>query len=743
MHERGDAVVLYGRSDEDALAPYQPFVEMLGEDLAQLVDGGERYRLFEAVASALARLGPLLLVCDDLQWADRPTLLLLRHLARARAPERLLVVGTYRDTELAPDAPLGELIADLRRERVLEEIALAGLDSGETATLLDPLPAETAQRLHALTNGNPLFLEELVRAGDDTAPAGIKEVVRRRMGRLPAPARELLTLAAVAGQTFPTTLLERHFAPEAVADVCDRALAAGLLSETAEPDVLAFAHTLMRRTLYDELSEHRRVRLHLEVAEALAGGLRPDPAELAHHYFRARHVAGPEPAIRHAREAARRAAAALAWEDEALQLERALEADALREPPDPADRAELLLALGQARTRGGHGAARPAFAEAATLARGRDPEQLARAAIGYAGRYYEAGVVDTDLIALLREALDALPLAEGELRPCLLARLAETLHFAGDPAASLQLSEAALAGARALGDPDVLAVALAGRHVALLHVEHVDERLAIGRELLSNADRARDPRREMEGLQTRIFDRLSCGDVRGARQDHERLTALAHELREPLFIHFAVGWAGAFAQIDGRLDEAERLALQSFELRRQLQTRDADSVLAAQLFMIRRAQGRVAELLGAVVDAVERFPALAAWRAGLPLVHAAAGDAAAARRELDRCLEGVDEIPRDFFWLTALTMLSDAAARLRAAGPAERLYALLRPYGTRWLQIGYAASDGPVLRSLGLLAAAAGDRDDAVAHLAEAVAVCDAAGAPAFAARARADLATI
>jgi DNA-binding SARP family transcriptional activator len=761
VHARGDAIVLYGRSDEDALAPYQPFVEMLAhcfadeldEELGRLARRGaphaapaevERFRLFESVAGALARLArhrTLAIVCDDLHWADRPTLQLVRHLARAAQPERLLVVGTYRDVEL--EQPLRDLLADLRREHVYERIDLEGLDAAEARTLLDAFPEDAARRLHELTNGNPLFLEELSRAlaeerlplSDLAVPEGIKEVVLRRVARLPEPAHELLTLAAVAGQTFRPAVLGGE---RATVDVLDRALAAGLLVATEQPERLAFSHALVRQALYEELSETKRVRLHQRVADALQALPRPEPAELAHHCFRARHVAGPEPAIRYAREAADRAAEALAWEDEALHLERALEAETLRAIPDPEDRAELLLALGEARTRGGHAAARPAFAEAATLARGRSPGQLGRAAIGYGGRYYEAGVVDPELIALLREALDAQ--AEAALRPRLLARLAEILHFAGEIEESMALASEAVTLARGLGDDQVLAAALAGRHVSLLHVEHVEARIAILREILALADRAADPRLEMQALHSQIFDLLTLGDVHRARQDLERLGALAGTLRDPLYVHFTVGWSCAFAQIDGRFDEAERLALESFALRQQLETRDAESVLAAQLFMIRRAQGRADELLPAVAGAIDLYPELAAWRAALPLVHIGAGEPERAREELERQVGGLAEIPRDFFWLTALAMLSEACAALTAREPAEKLYSALAPYATRFVQIGYAAGDGPVARSLGLLATAAGDHQRALAHFEHALALCAAAGAPAFVARARTDL---
>jgi hypothetical protein len=247
----------------------------------------------------------------------------------------------------------------------------------------------------------------------------------------------------------------------------------------------------------------------------------------------------------------------------------------------------------------------------------------------------------------------------------------------------------------------------------------------------------------MQALQTRIFDLLTAGELTSARQHVDRLDALARALRQPLFEHFVVGWRCTFAQVDGRLGEAERLATQSYEMRRALGTQDAESVFAAQLFMIRRAQGRLGELLPAVLEAVERHPALAAWRAALPLVHLAAGGERRARAELSRLTGDLGAIPRDFFWLVAMTMLAEACGELRAAAPAERLYTELAPYESRFVQIGYAGSDGPVARSLGLLAAARGDTPGAVAHLERALALCERAGAPAFAIRARADLAHV
>ena len=505
-HERGDAVVLYGRSDEDALAPYQPFAEMIGhcfshgpveelagelrlelEELGRLVPAArrwlpaarvppsglpdvERYRLFEAVVAVLSRLarrGTPVLICDDLQWADPPTLRLLRHLARAATPERLLFVGTYRDVEVSPDAPLAGVIADLRREQSLDVVALAGLDLDETVRLTD-LHGDPARRLRELTGGNPLFLGEMLRvladAGDPgraldelVVPEGVSEVVVRRVARLGEEAEEILTLAAVAGQAFRAALLERAAeAPrDAVVDVLDRAVAAGLLATTDDPDRLTFSHALIRETLYD--APERRA------ARAAAPPRRRDARGAPRRAASRRGRAGP-PLLPGAPSRRRRARDPLRprggrprggvarlggrGAPAGARAGRRAAARALRRGgprPSCCSRSARRSPAPATRPRGPR-SRRPRRSRA-----GRAPEQLARAAIGYGGRYYEAGVIDPKLIELLREALDSVRPEEGELRSRLVARLAEILHFAGDPEASLRLSGEAVARADAAG----------------------------------------------------------------------------------------------------------------------------------------------------------------------------------------------------------------------------------------------------------------------------------------------------
>ena len=336
-------------------------------------------------------------------------------------------------------------------------------------------------------------------------PAGVREVVLRRVARLGPQANQVLGVAAVMGAELPRRRDRAgrgDVAREEVGELLDRSVTARLLTGIDERGQLSFSHELIRQTLHDELGTVARAHLHELVAQTLEkhrAELRPHPAELSHHFYEARHSLGAHPALDYAREAADSAADSLAWEDAALHLERALELEALPDAGDTDERCELLLRLGEMRLRAGSAGFSDAFAEAAEAARGRSSTQLARAAIGYAGRYYEAGVVDNTLIELLREALAEIEDDEQDLRARLLARLAEILHFAGDEQASLALGREAVQIAHDLGDDHVRVDALAGNHVSMLHIGRLSERLIAERRADSDLAPDRRPRAHPPG----------------------------------------------------------------------------------------------------------------------------------------------------------------------------------------------------------------------------------------------------
>ena len=392
----GGATVLHGRIDEETVVPYQPFVEALRhyaahagelggdlEALAPLVpelggtaaEPGERenrrYRLFEAVAALLggaARERPLLLVVEDLQWAGRPTLLLLRHVVRRLHGAPLLVLVTVRDAEAEPGGAPARMLADLSREHVVERVALGGLAEAETAALVGD--AALARRLQDRTAGNPFFIEEMLRslaeAPEDApgVPEGVKDLVSRRLARLEPGTVETLTGAAVLGRDFGLATLAGMLGrpEEELLGALEEALRAGVVLEDAEQvDRFTFAHALVRETLYDAPAHSRRARLHLRAGQALEAAGAP-PGELAHHFFAAREVGGADAAIAYSAAAARRAVAAHAYEEAAWHLEQALQVGPAR--PGAAARARRRALAGERarrarRVRGGRGARPP------------------------------------------------------------------------------------------------------------------------------------------------------------------------------------------------------------------------------------------------------------------------------------------------------------------------------------------------------------------------------------------------
>jgi DNA-binding SARP family transcriptional activator/tetratricopeptide (TPR) repeat protein len=388
LAQAADGTVLYGSCPQEPLLSYQPFVEALGHyvrnagatgapELAQLIPGLEvdpaaapapedpetrRYLMFEAVSRLLREAGaraPVLLVLDDLHWADRPTLQLLRHVLRGQDETPLLIVGTEREGETP--AELGELLADLRRERLLQVVSLAGLDEPAVAELIadqagHEAPSALVHTVHEETDGNPFFVEEVVRhlletgrwtdtltPGQIGVPEGVREVLLRRLERLSEACRTALAHAAVLGREFDFETLRAMLEgdEDAVIAALEEALDARLVVET--PGGYAFTHALVRETLYGTLSVPRRQRMHARAAAAC-----PESAlaALALHHRLAGPAGDPAAAIDWSLRAGARARELFAWEDAAAHWDGAL-AVMERTGADAAVRAQLVVALAE------------------------------------------------------------------------------------------------------------------------------------------------------------------------------------------------------------------------------------------------------------------------------------------------------------------------------------------------------------------------------------------------------------
>jgi class 3 adenylate cyclase len=726
----------------------------------------ERLRLFGSVTEflrAAAAAGPLVLHLDDLHWADTPSLLLLRHLARHLAGERLLVVGSYRDVELDRTHPLAEVLGTLRREASFRRILLRGLPTDDVVAYLtaladeEPDPAIQAARralaeaLHRETEGNPFFIGEvlshLVESGKlywDGAhwrtnvtstselgiPEGVREVVGRRLSALGPVCNRMLTVASAMPAGFSWEVLRATTEGEesALLDALEEALAARLIRERAQAAGYEFTHALIRQTLYEELSAPRRVLLHRQIGERLEALYVRDPgphlAELAHHFFQAAPGGDVDKAVDYAVRAGERAVSVAAFEEAVGHYDRALQALELARGGNPERECRVLLALAEVHSRvGGLDAARVAAGRAAELARALgSAELLALAALQYGGEHNV--VVSTELdeprVRLLEEALAAFASEANELVVRLLRRLVFELAFV-DAARAEERGEEAVAIARRIGEPGVLAYALSARHYSLGAAERMEERLLVSRELLAVSTRVGLKAFQAHGRSSLHFDLLEKGDAAGARAQLHGYVALAKQTREPATLWLSVVFQGLWAILEGRFEEAEQLANEALDLARRFEHGGGPQFHAIQVSRVRAERGRLAEMIPLIETIVKSAPN-AGWRARLVQLYAECGREEEARREFEvLAADDFAGIPRDLLWLLSLCYVSEACAILGDAKRAEILYRVLLPHAKRNVVVVNAAVNGPVERYLGKLAATLGRFDDAAGHFEAAI----------------------
>jgi len=727
-----------------------------------------RFRLFDAMTASLRSAAAdtgLVVVLDDLHWADRASLLLLEFVARELADSRLLLVGTYRDVEVDRRHRLSSTLAELFRQPVTSSLALGGLDQGQVSRFIsnvagiDPA-ADLVATLHGQTEGNPYFVSELVRllVAEDRLeasglltggiPEGIRHVIGRRLNRLPEAVNASLAVACVQGREFDLDVVARAagLPSDDVLDALEEAMDARLVTEAGtRPGRFRFAHALVRETLYDELPVRQRRRLHDQVGAALAE-LRADDleaqlAELAHHFSQAARPGRARQAVVYARQAGDRAMEVLAYEEAAGHYERALRALDLQEPTDQAERCELLLALAAARMAAGEVAdARARYERAATLAkRTGDGEQLARAAFGL-GVEFTAGTVDELEVRLLEEALAVLGETDSILRARVLGRLAKALQSSPDPDRRAGLSETAVAMARRIGDPVALAAVLYDRHMATWAPGNLLERRAISGEVVQLAEASGDSLMALRGRGFLMANLLELGDMAALRRELDSYRRTAQELRQPHFLWHVPLFEAGQAVLSGRFEDAERLAQEALALGR----RARDPVVAIYhpiiLIGLRWGQGRLPELEQTLAEFVDRYPSNLGWRATLAVLLCEAGRTREARAHFERlAADDFAGLPRNHLFLYHVAVLAIVAHALGDPARASTLYELLAPYADHNVLVARLplGTLGSSRQFLGLLAAAMGRWDDALAQFEAAVQAHERIGALPLQARGR------
>jgi DNA-binding SARP family transcriptional activator len=753
------ARVLVGRCWEAGGAPaYWPWLQSLRPELQQHLDGlpetpandpeAARFSLFGAVAAFLrnaARRQPIVLILDDLHAADAPSLLLLRFVARELGSMAVLLVAACRDVDPVPNAPLTELLADVTREPAAQRLALRGLSEPDVASYLALTAAEIASprlaaALHEETEGNPLFVGELVRLlaleglGPDAAlaiPQGVRDVIGRRLAHLSDRCRAVLVAAAVIGREFSPAPLGHvaRLPAGAVLDALDEAVAAGVIADVPGGDGrLRFAHVLIRDTLYEDVNAARRVALHRLVVEALEALYGDEPgahlAELAHHAGAATaHARSAD----YARRAGDRGLTLLAFEESARLYELALAALERCGVAEDRARCELQLSLGEARARAGDlRSAQRAFAAAADSARRLAlPRQLALAAAGYGGRmaWGRAGA-DMRLVPLLEEGLEALAEDDLELRARLLARLAGALRDEPDRARRDALSAEAVRLARQSGNPKTVGYALDGRAAAIIAPGGTTETLALADELSRVATRSGDGELAVAGHLWRIMAQLELGEVRAAETQLAEARAIAEQLRQPNRLWEVCSLEAMFALATGRLDEAEEAMAQSFALGERSQPDGAIPIDRIHRATLRDFRGGLEDVEPEIRELAIENPARVVFRGAHAYVQARTGRPDDAQRTLDALAsERLAGLPFDQEWLFGMSLLAEIAALLGDAAAAPVLYELLVPWERCNASDAGEGIRGAVARYLGLLATTARDWEPAERHFEDALAM--------------------
>jgi hypothetical protein len=771
----------------DALGAGAPWIAGLLPELAatlgppaepsELDSDQARFRLFDALATLLATVAeqrPLVVVLDDLHWADASSLLALEFVARVLPDIPLLAIASYRHAEAHARADLAAPLSGLARAAT--RLPLEGLGRDEVGLLAqararglgagdrEQIPPQLITAVHRASAGNPFFVDELVqllasqgRLHDSRAaarplplPDGVRDAIRRRLDPLEPFVLETLRAAAVIGGEFGlhtlATVLDKP--PAAVLASLELPLRSGIVNAGREAGSFAFAHALVRDTLLESLGATRRARLHRVAAETLEEGYRDDIeqhlAEIAHHYLQAATEGGAERAVDYAARAAQRAVGQFAYEEAARLYERALDVAASL-PVDEQRAWQLTQGLGEARMRAGAvDGARRALRAAAEHARLLDdPERLAQTALAATLGAFSPGLVEPELVATLEEALGRLETVAGDdasmrratidaLRCRLRVQLALALYWSPQHARREQLVDEALVLARALytgrsarrsrahrmlGDR-TLAFALAQGFVAVWGPETVTRGLPISIEALELCERTNDAELGMQVRLWRISLLLELDDPVRADEEIEAFGSTARRLGQPRMLVYDPLHRAMAAHMRGDFAAAERFTAEAVAQSRDVPGSIAPIIADAQTFSVRRTQGRHLDLEPLVRKNADRLPAMRRWRCGLALVLAELGRVDEARRELEHlAADDFDDVPRDALWLVAMSLLAELCTLLHDRPRARRLYELLIPYEGRNVVSMGAAYLGPVARYLGLLAMTIGEDERALGHL--------------------------
>jgi DNA-binding SARP family transcriptional activator len=788
------ATVLYGRCDETSV-PLEPFRSILdacvehapldlltehvarfGGELTRLCprlsarvattpaptgsdDATERFLAFDAVVDLLRRIAsrrPLVVILDDLQWAEPTALLLLRQLVRTLADAPVLVLASRRDPGEQVSDQLRTTLAELEHGEITH-LRLTGLNEAELAELVvaatraapDPELRRVTGRLRDETAGNPLYASQLVRHWMDLGraaesqhgrptmvmpegvPPSLREVVWSRVRTLGQDVYAVLAAASVLGLEFPEdVLLETLDLPEVtVLGALDGAVAAGILIDLRSVRrAMRFVHALVANAMYSEIGPSNRARMHERVVRALAKddeAPHPDVVlQLARHCA----LAGlPEEALHWSISAGDHAFEHLAPTEAAHHYRVALNAAEALHRPD-AQRADLLVRLGHAQFRSGDPLARDNLVQGAKLARRSGQNQtLIRAAL----------VVDLGIPRLssfiqeseiIESALEVADQADTVTYARLLALLSKSLTFTSHVDRRVALAHRALRMAEESDDPTLLAGVTPSVLTALWAPGNERLRNEVAARALSAAEASGDPLLQFGVNLAARQIAIESGDPVMAAHNLTRLRAIAQSVGEP-YLGWLIVLCDAFeAMMTGRLSDAEALAARALELGLQIGAPDAFAMYAAQFLVLRTFGGRHGELFSLVEQAARENPTVLPFKLAYGIISVTSGDADIAREILyEGMKKDLSSLGVDNIWMTSVIGYVIIALGLDDRDAAAQLLPVIEPYASV-ISFNGVTSQGPVSAYAGKLASLLGRQEEAESHLRSALATATSFG---------------
>ena len=805
----GGAGIIYGRCDEDLVIPYQPFVEalsgyfggvsddsLLAHDRSQLAELSrlvpeirqrnldlrsptlsepevERHLLFAAVVAVLSDIAdksPLVVILEDLHWADRPTLQLLRHIAGSHQ-RNWSIVGSFRNTELSSSHSLLGTLAALRRNGPVENIDLSGLNDAEIISLLeaafghalDHAGMMLAQTMRRETDGNPFFVSEILLHLLDTGsisqgaeglrlvsediarlgvPASIREVVGARIARLGPVGEVALSLASTIGDEFDLDLLAvvTNRSDEEVLRLLQGAAEADLVRESPDfPNRYNFVHALIRQTFYLDMGAAQRARAHRQVAEGLevicGADFKSRAGELAHHWTRATQPVDVGKAIRYSRLAGDVSLTALAPDEAVSYYTQALELLMEMESPDPREVVDLETWLGTAQRQTGDPAYRSTLLDAAhRAAQLNDTERLVAAALANdRGFYTGLGAVDVDKVETLETALDRLS-PDHSGRALVLACLCQELTYAAPLDRRMALANEALAMVRKTGDDAAIVRVLTHISGPLLVPSRVAVSTEWSSESLKRARSAGDPLLLFWAAARRVSVVAWRGDVEEWDRCLAIEAAIVERIDQPIlkWVHSAQ-WTTR-ALFSGDTESAEERAAMALQAAPSASATEALTWFGIHMMTVSWQRGAWVSLLPLIEKFVETNPGAPGSEPVLAAALAEGGRIDEALHRLEEFASGGFELPPDPTWFIGMVSYADVAIVGRAREFAEVLFERLAPWADLVSYIDVTTL-GPISLYLGGLADVLGKLDEADAYFASCAHFCHGAGAKFFAAQ--------